>query len=791
MARKPRDPRKSHMDGRSGVQSLGVVAGYGTRGEREGSRSDDAEERDETPEQEAAEQRETRLALMRTQYQEFLAGWAEARAQAEDDDKFLLGLNQWDPDEVMTKRKGRSSLTYNMLPDPFHQIVNDIRANAPAVIIEPDDDSADEDVANVLMGKLRHVNGAGNAFEYKMDATAQSVSGGWGYWRLKTEYSDPNTFDLDVVAEGIRNRFAVVDDPAAQEPDMRDRRALFYLGRPLSKAEWEERYENEPVLNKGLLAGTGLELLWGKDSIPEIEYWFREIVDWRTVATTEEDAEGKPLRTRRVPVWGVKMWKTNGQEVLIERAQGGEPARECTYTWDGQWIPFVTVFGWRMDLNGALHVEGMVRQARDTQRTKNYVESELVDAVGEDTKSQWLAPVKSVAEFKKFWDSRNTTHWPYLPYEPVITPGGILLPTKVQGSTAPQGVLAAKESADQNLMRQLGAGTSSQGEADNDPSGYARQQRRAEHDMGRQHYLNGLAIAERFEADLILDLAPVIWGNARQMHTLSDDGTLGKVSVNKPQPDPTDPMQDLPPGDERRAAVWTTNELAPGNPRGKVTKHYDLTVGRYRVRKTMGPNFATEREEQMQWLDAAAQRATDPRERLVVMYFWAKASRVRDHEKLAQTILAMLPPEIQQAMADQGDTTDKQQLQQLRAQVAQLVPMVQQAGQMLQMLKQKVDDKQAKLMLDAAIAADHVAIEKLKVLGHATVGQMQSETTLIKEGMRGHHERMSIAAAGHIDQLGAQAAAERDQERSQAGAVAEGAAAAGGGAAPGGQPAGG
>ena len=31
------------------------------------------------------------------------------------------------------------------------------------------------------------------------------------------------------------------------------------------------------------------------------------------------DAQGKPLRTRREPVWGVKMWLTNGQEVLIER----------------------------------------------------------------------------------------------------------------------------------------------------------------------------------------------------------------------------------------------------------------------------------------------------------------------------------------------------------------------------------------------------------------------------------------------------------------------------------------
>jgi hypothetical protein len=749
MARKPKDKeprgvasRRGGGRGRDGRSAVRRVASTVSRRALEPEdRDDGAEDVEDDPEQE-------RLELMRRRYEEFLSGWAEQRDAAEADDKFLLGLNQWDQTEVMTRRRNRPTLTINKLPPAFHQIVNDIRQNAPAVKVEPDDDVAHEDVADVLMGAVRHVNGRGNAFEYKMDAVAQAVSGGWGYYGVIVDWADDTGFELDVKLRGIPNRFAVVDDPNAREPDMRDREALFLID-SVDEETFEALYENDPKPQGGMDAK--IALLWSNNRVPVMEYWFREQDGFRTVATKEQDADGNPLRSREIPVYKIKMLKTNGYEVLIERGRNGKPGRKCSYTWDGRWIPFPTVFGWRMNVAGELVAQGLIRQSRDAQKSKNYAESSLIEHLGISTKSRWLVPHTAVEGFEKFWNSANTDNWPYLPYKAVLMGAGVLQPQPIPAAEPPGAILNALQAADANIRDTLGMFQGAQGEDNNDPSGYARMQRRVEADTGHRHYMNGLAIAERFEAEIILDLASIVWGGPGKLNLLGDDGASSRVDINPAQSDPANPEQDLPPGHEGRKAVRVTYDLDGVNPKGKEVKHYDLTVGRYRVRMTMGPNFATQREEQVAGMDALMQRV-GPNAAAILTPFYAKAANWRDHEKIAELFTSMLPPN-QQEVLKGGSGDDRAQAQQLRAQVAQMVPQLQQMGQMIQMLQGKLSDKQKDQAIKALAIAEQEFTKRLAVIGNIKTAQMQGESKMFTATVRHAHGLADKVAGHHLDHI--------------------------------------
>ena len=51
----------------------------------------------------------------------------------------------------------RPMLTINKMPQHIRQVTNDIRQNRPSIRYRPADDKADPEVADILMGLVRHI----------------------------------------------------------------------------------------------------------------------------------------------------------------------------------------------------------------------------------------------------------------------------------------------------------------------------------------------------------------------------------------------------------------------------------------------------------------------------------------------------------------------------------------------------------------------------------------------------------------------------------------------------------
>jgi hypothetical protein len=146
----------------------------------------------------------------------------ENRENALDDIKFLAG-DHW-PSDIKAKREidGRPCLVINKLPQTVKQVTNDQRQNRPTIKVHPVDDKGDIETAKIFQGIIRHIEYNSNADAAYDTAFEHAVQGGFGYWRVLTQYESPLSFNQEILIKRIPNQFSVFFDPHSVEPDGSD-----------------------------------------------------------------------------------------------------------------------------------------------------------------------------------------------------------------------------------------------------------------------------------------------------------------------------------------------------------------------------------------------------------------------------------------------------------------------------------------------------------------------------------------------------------------------------------------
>ena len=124
---------------------------------------------------------------------------------------------------------GRPCLTINKLPQYILQVTNEQRQQRPAIQVNPVGDGADVDTAEILQGTCRHIEVNSNA-EVAYDTGFDSmVRGGFGFWRIVTDYITTETEDQEIFIKRIKNPFTVYYDPTCQEADYSDANYCFIV----------------------------------------------------------------------------------------------------------------------------------------------------------------------------------------------------------------------------------------------------------------------------------------------------------------------------------------------------------------------------------------------------------------------------------------------------------------------------------------------------------------------------------------------------------------------------------
>jgi len=533
------------------------------------------------------------LALARERFKIAVDAESQFRREALDDLRFLTG-EQW-PAETKQQRgeENRPCLTINRMPAIKSQIVNEQRAQRPAIVVKPVGDGADVDTAEVWEGIVRHIQ-VNSDSEVPIDcAFEHMVSSGKGYLELCAEYLPGRTFDQELYIRRIKNPFTVYCDPASTWADETDANWKFKIC-DYPFAEYKAEFSKTALATLSDFTSIGNNFpSWGDGkTIRVAEYWHKEwedtqlyqlkggaIMDRETYneMTAEMDAATKPeiLAKRKWRKCTIQCDVMNALEVID------------SYTFPGTigYIPLIPCLGEDFDVDGQRKLYGIVRNGKDAQRSINYFRSYAAEVIALAPKAPWVGWKGQFKDGK--WQNANLVNYAYLEADVVTTSGqpAPSLPTRNQFEPPIQAILAMSQAVDQDLKSVTGIYEPSLGQTKTDQSGKAIDLLQKQGGLTNLNFTDNLSRTLRHIGRVILDAAPFIYDAPRIQRIIKPDGTTNHVIVHAGRQNAAEALKDE-----------------------DVKEVYDLSVGTYDVVIDVGPSYKTKRQEafadQMQLIQA-------------------------------------------------------------------------------------------------------------------------------------------------------------------------------------------
>ncbi len=624
------------------------------------------------------------LATAKERFAYALERSSHNRQRAREDIRFAAASPddpwQWEKDDL-TARRGRPTLTINKMPQHINQVTNDIRQNRPSIRFRPADSKADPEVADILMGVVRHIEANSDAdVAYDTGAHHQVVHG-LGYIRVLADYVSEDSFNQDIFIGTVKNPLRCYDDPDITDPAGADRK-WFFVEERLSEDDFKAQHPDADPVDWDFSGGDeGGWFSQGEKKVRVCEYF--EVVEesatlylWTNGTTSykgDKLPEGvfigeKPLKERKSHRCKVVWRKINGQEILD------------TKDFPSKFIPFARIVGNEWEVDGKTYISGLVRNAKDSQRMYNTAQSAIVERVMQAPKAPWTAPADAVEGYEKEWQTANTANHSFLPYNHVDDQNNpIPAPSRVQAATIEPGLAQIAQGAADDIKSETGQYDASLGQRSNETSGKAIMARQREGDTATYHYVDNLARAVRHVGRIILDMIPRVLDTKRVARMIGEDDEVATATLDPESPEALTEYQD---------------------DQGALQRIFNPTVGTYDVYATTGPSFTTRRVEAVEAMTQMTQ--ANPMlwqvigDQLVKNMDWPGA------EDMAERLKLTLLPEVK-ALATKDDKPDAlppEVEQKLQAQDQQ----IKQMGDALNEASRQVDTLEAdksKLEVDA------------------------------------------------------------------------------------------
>lgn len=595
----------------------------------------------------------------------------ENRQLGLDDLRFLnVPGEQWD--KITRKERGEDRPMYesNKLRVTVKRIVNDMRSNRPQGKVRATEDG-DVATANVFEGLIRNIwaNADGDTvIDYEAE---YQVGAGMGAWRVTVDYADDEAFEQTIGVDPIRNPFCLYADPAAQDFLKRDAEDWFLTDK-ISKASYQRRWPDAAVVDFEGDTEFDDDEDWEDDEKVRIgEYWYKEPYN-KVIALLKngQTANLDELTPELIAQAGgiVKQRQVRCNKIMMCIASGNAILEGPT-EWAGSMFPFVQIYGEYIIIDGKVYWFGLTRFAKDDQRSFNYAWTSIVETIALAPQDKpWMTP-KQIAGLETTLAEAHKKNYPFNLYnpDPGVNNGGP--PIRQGGPNVPVALVQALQIAGENIKGVTGIYDASLGAHGNETSGKAINARQRQGEIATFNYMDNMAKGIRRTWEILVDLVPKIYDTPRSVRILGADGAEDYAKVNTIDP----------------------------NTGQKIN---DLATGKYDVAITVGPSYATLRQEAAEVYTELLSKS--PELLGVLGDIAMKSMDLPYAEDAAERMQAMLAPPIQE-MLSKGKSLPPE-VTAAMAQVKQAQAMVEQHGQLVQAAEQELKELEAKVKGDAASA---------------------------------------------------------------------------------------
>lgn len=532
---------------------------------------------------------------------------ATARLNFEYDYKFANGDThnkyQWDNDLILSRElEDKPCLTINKVQQHNLMVINDAKQNKPGVRIRPVGDEASFEGAQIFQELVYHIEYISNAENVYDSATSFQVQGGWGYWRIDTDYISDKTFDQEIYIRHVKDPRSVYLDPDINEIDGSDAR-WGIIFEDMDKELYKKKHPKfADVMGSSTLGNKGDGWLT-ENQVRIALYYYKEEKEDKLVHWINPNDGLQVIE---------KVSELDDMQKMLYQAIKKEPSAKAAYQykernivtndihwvkiagdriiegptkWLGKYIPIVRLVGTETVIDGILDRKGHTRALINAQQIYNFMSSSNVEFISIQSKTPWVAPSAAIEGFEEYYKTANRVNHSYLPYNAYDDDGQPMqAPQRNSAINSGNGYVQQMQVAQNELMMASGQYQAQMGENENAKSGVAINARQRQGDRATYHFIDNQAIAIRFTGKILIDLIPKVYDTPRIKKILAQDGSRMNVKID------TDAPQEL--------QNITDPNKPPMDNGQKVTEYvFNPQFGMYDIQADTGPSFATRRME--------------------------------------------------------------------------------------------------------------------------------------------------------------------------------------------------
>jgi len=502
---------------------------------------------------------------------------------------FIKG-EQWREDEAkLFETYKKIPLTVNKIKPLANHLIGEQRQNTPNLQILPSDD-VDEQTAEIREALVKEISLNSNARVVYQTAFMQAVIGGYGAYRVYTEYEDDDSFNQNIVMAAFKDPTKCYFDIGAETPCKTDGMHSGFrttMSRKKFRSLYGDSLEKKigPMTTDITDTDSITSTFSDDQSITVIDHFERkgkiitlyQLSNTKTIRSKEFDA------LERIDIDGTEVLMYQGEPVTIVQQRELTVYKIKHSKWAGDYelestdfpseqLPIIFVDQDSFfDKTGKQICASFFKDARDTQRYINYLRTQSAYLIKISRYDQYMASKQNIK-------SNDTAQiW----RDPAIVQGALLYdespngnkPEQLRPPELSQSIQMQYESAANDLQMTTGMYDTQLGEHGNEISGAAIDARTKRGAYNTYIPFDSINRAITCGGSVINEMIPHVYDTERLMHLdLKNTGNT-KVSLNKPMDEYTE------------------------------EKSNDMSKGKYKIRLVAGASFEGQKTENLQSMD--------------------------------------------------------------------------------------------------------------------------------------------------------------------------------------------
>lgn len=539
------------------------------------------------------------------QFDKIQSLYRDERLQCVQDRRFYtISGAQWEGD-LAEQFENKPKMEVNKIMLSIIKIFNEYRNNRVTVDFVSKDGKERDELASTLDGLYRAMEQDSCANEAYDNAFEEAVGGGFGAWRLCSEYEDEedeySTEQRIKIIPIYDADSSVYFDPNAKRQDKADAMYCFVVTSK-SKEEYEEEYGNITSLE---VANKLVEYDWITPDVVYIaEYYAVEEVkdyvktyvgidgseerlykkDFEEKEDEQEISLEEELKSLGYKLTKIKHFKKKKVRKYI--LSGDKIIEDCGYI-AGNCIPIIPVYGKRWFVDNIERCMGHVRLVKDAQRLKNMQISKLAEISALSSVEKPILTPEQVAGHQLMWKDDNVKDYPYLLINPIMdaSTGQMIVSAPVAYTKAPNipPAMAALLSITETDIKEMLGNQQGGEQIVSNISGKAVELIQQRLDMQTFIYMSNFAKAIKRSGEVFMSMAKEVFvEDGRKMKIINAQGDVGVIELNQ-----------------------------PCDINGEIKYKNDLSDAKFDVAVEVGPSSATKKQATVRALTGMMQVTTD------------------------------------------------------------------------------------------------------------------------------------------------------------------------------------